>query len=893
MVAGRNLSVMRIGILAREWSGIDERYRHLALALLVGVSYWALATYSLALPVHSSGISYIWPADGLALGALLCTRMRDWPKYLAAVFLGNFLASDKPLALNLLYSSFNVFEPWLVATVVAKVLGARTRIGSVTAATRLIFLIVTVMALAILITNTVDWLIHRGDFWKIWGIWYLSNTLGMLVIAPLVLAFSSELPAEFSRARPRQLIEVILLLGGLILATSLIYSVTPEEAARWPMMSSTPMLVPTIFLIWGAVRFAIPGGTLCVAVLALQSFWYTANGLGPYVTLHADSHSALLHLQMTLAVVAILVIVVSSVATDWRHALADSQASKKRLERALESARLALFEVEVATGRVYLSEGWAEMIGAPPGETQTTVAELLELTHPDDRDAVLKIARGAILGKGDDYDSEHRIRRRDGEWIWVLDRGRVIERDASGRALRIAGTNVDVTERKHTEQRLHYLATRDALTDLTNRALFGDGVQKAIEEAERWSDRVALISVGLDRFTAINDSLGQHVGDLVLRSVADRLTAAVGREITVARPGGDEFLLLMPRIHSPHEAAECAENVLAAIARPVSVEGRKLVVTASIGIALYPDDGDTAGLLLRNADIALHSAKDAGRNNIQFFTERMNTAARSRLEMEEALRHGLERDEFIVHYQPQVDLATGALIGFEALVRWQHPDLGLMLPGDFIPIAESTGLIVPLGERVLMTACRHAALWQAVADAPLSVAVNVSARQFRHKGFVESVKTTLASARLDPRLLELEITENTIMEHGAETTATLEATGRLGVQLAIDDFGTGYSSLSYLKRLPIDTVKIDQSFVADLPGDPEAGAIVGAIIALAHNLGLKVVAEGVETREQFAYLRDHGCDRAQGYFFGRPQPPERLGAGDNGNAVGLEQSISA
>ena len=869
---------MRFGILAREWSSIDERYRHLALALLVGVSYWALAAYSLALPVQSSGISYIWPADGLALGALLCARRRYWPSYLAAVFLGNFLASNKPFALDLLYSSFNAFEPWLVAAVVTKFLGERPRIGTVEAASRLIFLIVTVMALAILVTDTVDWLIHRGDFWKIWGIWYLSNTLGMLVIAPLVLTISNELREEWRRATPSHVAEAIVLLAGLVASTYLVFSATPEQMERWPKMSSTPMLLPTIFLIWGAVRFADAAGSICLAVLALLSFWYTAHGLGPYATLHPDSDGALVHLQLTLAVMAVLITVVSAVATDWRHALADSQASKKRLERALESARLALWEVDVSSGKVHLSEGWAEMIGAPPGETHTTVAGLLDLTHPDDRAAILKVAADAVAGEGEGYDSEHRIRRRDGEWIWVLDRGRVTERDPSGRALRIAGTNVEVTERKRTEQRLHYLATRDALTDLTNRSLFGDGLQKAIDEAERSAGRVALISVGLDRFTSINDSLGQHVGDLVLRSVAERLTAAVGGEITVARPGGDEFLLLMPRIQSPDEAADCVEKILAAISRPVSVEGRNLVVTASIGIALYPDDGDSAGLLLRNADIALHSAKDAGRNNIQFFTERMNIAARSRMEMEEALRHGLERDEFVVHYQPQVELATGALIGFEALVRWQHPELGMMLPGDFIPIAESTGLIVPLGERVLKTACSHAAHWRDPAGEPLCVAVNVSARQFRHKGFVEAVRGALVSAKLHPRFLELEITENSIIEHGAETTSTLEAIGRLGVQLAIDDFGTGYSSLSYLKRLPIDTVKIDQSFVADLPGDPDAGAIVGAIIALAHNLGLKVLAEGVETEQQCAYLREHGCDRAQGYFFGRPQPPEMLAA---------------
>ena len=539
---------------------------------------------------------------------------------------------------------------------------------------------------------------------------------------------------------------------------------------------------------------------------------------------------------------------------------------------------------------MYLSEGWAEMIGAEPGETNTTIGELLEIVHPDEREALWKLAMEAISGQSKGYDSEHRVRRRDGDWIWILSRSRVVERDASGRSVRLAGTNVDITERKHTEQRLHYLASRDTLTDLTNRALFGDSLQKAIEQASMQSGRVALISVGLDRFTTINDSLGQRVGDLVLRGVANRLTAAVDSDNTVARPGGDEFLVLMPRIHSSNEAAGCAENILAAIVNPISVEGRDLVVTASIGIAIFPDDGDSAGLLLRNADIALHHAKDAGRNNIQFFAGAMNVAASRLMETEAALRQGLERDEFILHYQPQIEMASGALIGFEALVRWQHPERGLVPPAEFLPIAETTGLIVALGERILMKACHQASLWQRRGGAPLRVAVNVSPRQFHQKGFVKIVKSALGTSGLNSRLLELEIIENALMEHGPNTVDTLNAIGKLGVQLAIDDFGTGYSSLSYLKRLPIDTVKIDQSFVAGLPGDPDTGAIVGAIIALSHNLGLKVLAEGVETQAQFAYLRDHGCDQAQGYFLGRPQPPELLPIDGGGNVVALNRS---
>ena len=554
--------------------------------------------------------------------------------------------------------------------------------------------------------------------------------------------------------------------------------------------------------------------------------------------------------------------------------------SQERLERSLEASGLALFEVEVASGRVYLSESWADMIGSAPGETHTSVTELMERVHPDERDALWQQAKDTIVGASDGYDAEHRVRRDDGGWIWVLSRSRVVERDAAGRILRMAGTNVDITARKHAEQRMHYLATRDALTDLTNRALFGDGVQAAIDAAAGRPGCVALIAIGLDRFTTLNDSLGHEVGDLVLKRVAERLTAAVARDCTVARPGGDEFLILIPRIGSGREAAATAEVVRDAICRPIDVDGRELVVTASIGIALHPDDGDTAGLLLRNANIALHNAKDACRPSVQFFANRMNEAVRSRFDTEAALRQGLERGEFVLHYQPQVVLPSGVLTGFEALLRWQHPERGLLLPEEFIPVAESTGLIVALGEWVIEAACREASRWQRAARHPVRVAVNVSAQQLRDKRFVEVVQRALLQSRLDPYLLEIEITENTIMGHGREAIAMLETVGRLGVQVAVDDFGTGYSSLSYLKRLPIDTVKIDQSFVAELAYDADANAIVSAIVALAHNLGLQVVAEGVESHAQSAILQRHGCDGAQGYMFGRPQPSERLTFGD-------------
>ena len=852
----------------------SPRQRELALAVLVGVSYWALASYSFALPVRSSGISYVWPADGLALGVLLCSERRSWPLYLLAVFLGNALASNKPLALDLLYSSFNAFEPWLVATVVTRVLGPRPAIGSMIAAFRFLALTMAVMAMAILITNTVDWAFHHGDFWRTWDVWYLSNTVGMLILAPLLIAFSGSLRQSLGPWTRARALEGTALVLGLATVAYLNFA---SRSNPWLGMASTPMMLPALFLIWAAIRFALPGGTLAVAILSLIAFWYTSQGLGPIARNNGDLHDALIHLQVGLMVIAIVVTLVSAIATDWRSALAESRATREKLDRALESARLALFDVDVASRKVFLSEGWAEMVGAGRGEIHTTAAALFDLVHPEDREALWEKALEAIAGGEERYELEHRVQCRDGRWIWVLTRAGIVERDGAGAALRLAGTIVDINERKIAGERLHYLATRDALTDLTNRALFADTLQKALDEAARWKDRLAVVSLGLDRFTAINDSLGQPAGDLVLKTVAARLKEVASADMSVARPGGDEFLLLVPVVQTPERIDRVAEGLRKVIAQPIRVGKHELIVTASVGVAIFPDDADSAGLLIRNADIALHSAKAAGRNVVQYFSQRMNVAAASRLETEGAIRRGLERDQFIVHYQPQVDLATGAVIGYEALSRWQHPRRGLVMPKDFIAIADASGLLIVLGERILATACRDAARLQG--GRPCRVSVNAAASQLRHAGFVKAVEDALASSRLDPRLLELEITEDSLVEHGSDDVAmTLNAIGALGVHIAVDDFGTGYSSLAYLKRLPIDTVKIDRSFVSDLPGDPDACAIVGAIIALSHQLGLRVVAEGVETPAQLDYLRDHGCDEVQGFLFGEPRALETLQA---------------
>jgi len=447
---------------------------------------------------------------------------------------------------------------------------------------------------------------------------------------------------------------------------------------------------------------------------------------------------------------------------------------------------------------------------------------------------------------------------------------RVIERTMA-LAQANSGLEAEIAERRLADERVVHMAHHDALTGLPNRILLADRVGQAIARARRGGGKLALLFLDLDRFKNVNDSLGHPVGDLLLQAVAARLVDCLRPEDTAARLGGDEFIIGIPDVPDAAEAARVATRILGELAKPFTVAGHQLPADASIGIALYPDDGDTAEALLRSADTAMYHAKESGRTNYQFFSPQMSERVSRRLTTETRLRAALERTEFTLHYQPLVDLATGRVDGAEALVRWPQADHRLVTPAEFIPVAEETGLIVPLGEWVLREACAQAQAWQA-RQPGLRIAVNLSARQFRQKDLVGMVEEVLAETRLDPSLLELELTEGMLMHHAEDTVRTLHRLHDMGVRLAIDDFGTGYSSLSYLKRFPIHTLKIDRSFIKDLSHNPDDAAIVIAIVAMARSLNLNVTAEGVESEKQAMFLRSLACDLVQGFHFGRPMP---------------------
>ncbi len=509
--------------------------------------------------------------------------------------------------------------------------------------------------------------------------------------------------------------------------------------------------------------------------------------------------------------------------------------------------------------------GEAEVVGETPAKFKS-----------GRHDAAFYQAMWEALTKTGRWQGEVWDRRRDGEvypkWLSIS-----AVRGASGEIVRYVSLFADITHLKESEARLEHLAHFDVLTDLPNRLLFNSRLEHALDRAKRHEEHMALLFLDLDRFKTVNDSLGHPAGDELLIEVARRIRKRLRDEDTLARLGGDEFVILLEQLGEAQEAAVVAQSVLQVLGAPIHLSGgHEVFIGASIGISLYPDDAEDATRLVSSADAALYLAKEQGRNTYCFYTESLTTAANEHLALETQLRRALERGEFVLHYQPLIDAHSGRAIGGEALVRWQPPGEALVPPGRFIPIAEETGLIVPLGEWVLRTACAQARAWMDAGLPPLVMAVNLSGRQFQSADVVELVRVVLRETGLPARYLELELTESIVMEQAEQAIATLDALKALGVRLSIDDFGTGYSSLAYLKRFPIDKLKIDRSFVHGLADDPNDREIAATIIAMARSLNLDVLAEGVETEQQLAFLRLYGCDQYQGYLFSKPIPADEF-----------------
>lgn len=523
---------------------------------------------------------------------------------------------------------------------------------------------------------------------------------------------------------------------------------------------------------------------------------------------------------------------------------------------------------------IYVSPAYARVTGQSIETLRTNARRWLQAVHEEDRERVKNARKAAANGK---YDEVFRVIRPDGTMRWVRDRAFPIH-DAQGRVYRIAGIAEDITDIRESEERLLYLAHYDNLTSLPNRVLFYDRLKQALSQARRNEWVTAVMFLDLDRFKNVNDTLGHGAGDLLLRQVSERLAGCVRSGDTVGRLSGDEFAIVLSNLTGPDDASLVAQKIMATFTKSFNLYGKEVFVSASIGITLFPADSLDQDILIQNADTAMYRAKELGRNSFRFYTPEMNARALEKLSLESSLRRALERREFLLYYQPKASLATGEIIGVEALLRWRHPELGLVSPVEFMPMLEETGLIVTTGEWVIRTACAQIKAWQQAGISAIPVAVNLSARQFQGKDLGATISRILEEEGIEPNLLELEITESSLASNAEEAASTLAYLNSLGVRVAIDDFGTGYSSLSRLKGFPLDALKIDGSFVRDITTDADDAAITRAIITMAHSLGLAVVAEGVETEQQLMFLDANGCDQIQGYYFSIPLPAEECTA---------------
>jgi diguanylate cyclase (GGDEF)-like protein/PAS domain S-box-containing protein len=853
--------------------------------LLLTLVYYLAAKLGLSLAFENTHISPVWPPSGIAISALLYFGKRVWPSIFVGACLVNYL-EGLPLLVATCIGIGNTLE----ALAAYYLIGRTTDNALFNQTTQVVKFVICILlactisaslgVISLLVFNVIEW----PSFASLWLTWWLGDTVGALIFTPLIITWLTLPKFEWSFGLIKDL--MLVSVATLITSTLILGQSFAIGGGNYPLAF---LYLPVVT--WIAYRFHHHGATLFLFVVSGLSIYATLKGYGPFVM--ESVNESLLMLQVFMGVMMVTTLSLVSTIEEKHKVTLALMEKKKTLEQLVSQQRAELHNAEEElrlTGNAFdenaqaivitnaktfilrvnpafsLLTGYSEeeVIGRQPKFLQSNLHDK----------AFYKVFWKTLLKEGC-WQGEMWDKHKDGHTFPTWQTIKAV-RDNHGDIVQFISVFSNISERKISEEKIYRLAHYDVVTGLRNRLAFQQILTQAISKAKRQDKRLAVLYLDLDNFKLINDTQGHPVGDLLLKHVADRICAELREEDSVARLGGDEFVILIEEIDSDFSVAQIAEKILFEINTPLILDHTEVVVTASIGVSIFPDNGSEVSDLLQNADVAMYRAKKEGRNAFQLFNSDMTAQAQAHLVLESELRTAIERNEFILNYQPQVDLISGEIIGCEALVRWMHPVRGVIMPSQFIRIAEQSGLIRHIGEWVLLTACQQQKTWQDLGVDSIPISVNLSAHQLLNLHLPDTVSHIIHKTGIEPSKLALEFTEMSVMKSIDNHIRIFKALHDIGVGLSIDDFGTGYSSMAYLTRLAIDKLKIDSSFIQNMTLETGYGAIVRASTMLGHNLSMKVVAEGVETLEQLQFLKDVGCDEMQGYFFCKALAAEEM-----------------